>query len=82
MVIEKYYNLLFVNLESAEKDLREQYIECLKEFSIKVGKKYQSTNKDMFTNILNKIKDYNTKSEIKFSNREKFMFMDIIDLFK
>lgn len=82
LVIEKYYNLLFVNLECSDKELREQYIECLKEFSIKVGKQYKSENKENFTTILNKIKTYNESDTFNFTNREKFMFMDVIDLFQ
>ena len=82
IVIEKYYELLLLNVESAEEELREQYIECLKEFSMKVGKQFQSTENNKFSVILNKIKEYNdTSCNIKFTNREKFMFMDIIDLF-
>ena len=82
IVIEKYYELLLLNVESAEEELREQYIECLKEFSMKVGKQFQSTENTKFSVILNKIKEYNdTSCNIKFTNREKFMFMDIIDLF-
>ena len=82
IVIEKYYDLLLLNIESAEEELREQYIECLKEFNIKVGKQFKSTEETKFTKIFSKIKEYNNPSyEIKFTNREKFMFMDIIDLF-
>ena len=81
VVIEKYYELLFTNLEASETELREQYIECLKEFCLKVGNQYNLVEADKFSIILEKIKQYNKNDTFNFTNREKFMFMDIIDLF-
>tara|TARA_B100001094_G_scaffold126130_1_gene122249 strand:- start:1654 stop:2511 length:858 start_codon:yes stop_codon:yes gene_type:complete len=81
-VIEKYLNLLLNKLKkNADKTgkneikLREQYIECLKGFLIKVKTKLSSLKRDEIVKKIN----YLLSDKLSFSKREQFMFMDILD---
>ena len=87
-VIEKYINLLLNKLKQTSKvkltmeiKLREQYIECLREFIKKVNSKLSQTKKDDILKKVTILLDDKKEHSFTFSCREQFMFMDIIDLF-
>ena len=77
--IWNYFRLLFKNLESGlDEDTREKYSECLKNLTLKVGKKYKTENIERFTKIIENIKEYSNSDKFKY--REKFMFIDVIEM--
>ena len=76
--IWRYFELIFSNLESSEKELITQYTPCLKSFIVTVGNKLSITDSDKILDLVNTITEY-SKNTDKFGFKERFVFMDILD---
>ena len=79
--IWRYFELIFSNLESGEKELQIQYTPCLKSFILTVGNKLSITKSDKISDLVSNITNY-SKNTDKFGFKERFVFMDILDFIR